>query len=257
MMIINADDFGYSSEINRAIVESFHRGYCSSTTLMANMQGFEEACSLIHEKKLLNHTGIHLVLTEGVPLTDKIKKSPRFCNSDGIFNMSRKVRFWVLSADEKKAVAEELRAQIAKCRKNGITLTHADSHRHAHEEWAIAAIVIDICREEKIPYFRLTRNCGQGSALAKRMYRHFLNQRIRKAGLARTRYFGSAKDVFFLLEKRGVGRVGDSIEVMVHPGFDSRGSLIDWVDGSVLSDTIGRLKSGSSAVSFSGHNWVE
>lgn len=240
-MIINADDFGFSSDINRAVIDSFKKKLCSNTTIMANMPGFDEACQLVHEHKLLNYAGIHFVLTEGVPLTDDIKKCSRFCNSDGILNMSRGMRFWRLNIEEKRAIAKELRAQIGRCREYGLTITHADSHRHAHEEWAIAHVVIDLCRSEGIPYLRLARNCGQGRTLAKRMYRHILNRKIRKAGLSRTMYFGSAKDVLFLFGGKGGGSIRNSIEIMIHPGYDEKGALIERTDGLYLSDIMSRF----------------
>jgi chitin disaccharide deacetylase len=40
---INADDFGLNSSVNKAIIEAFDNNYINSTTLMANMPGFDEA----------------------------------------------------------------------------------------------------------------------------------------------------------------------------------------------------------------------
>ena len=48
-LIINADDFGYDSDVNHAILTSFSKGFCSSTSIIPNMPGFEEACQLCHE----------------------------------------------------------------------------------------------------------------------------------------------------------------------------------------------------------------
>src|SRR4051812_23191276 len=78
-MIINADDFGYSSSVNAAILKAFEEGLVSSTTVMANMPAFEEACAAAHERKLLGHVGAHLVLTEGETLTEPIRRCRRFC----------------------------------------------------------------------------------------------------------------------------------------------------------------------------------
>ena len=83
--IINADDFGMNSEANKAIIHSLKNGICSSTTLISNMSGFEEAVSLIKENNLNNRVGIHLNLTEGVPLTKGILKSPLFCDKMALF----------------------------------------------------------------------------------------------------------------------------------------------------------------------------
>lgn len=77
-LFINADDFGLNASVNKAIVESFNSGLINSTTVMANMPGFEEAVNLIHEYKLDRNIGVHLVLTDGLPLTEEIKSMNLF-----------------------------------------------------------------------------------------------------------------------------------------------------------------------------------
>ncbi|HEY7181078.1 MAG TPA: ChbG/HpnK family deacetylase, partial [Blastocatellia bacterium] len=42
-LIVNADDFGLTSGVNRAIIEGHTRGAITSATLMANMPGFDAA----------------------------------------------------------------------------------------------------------------------------------------------------------------------------------------------------------------------
>jgi predicted glycoside hydrolase/deacetylase ChbG (UPF0249 family) len=254
-MIINADDFGYNSSVNKAIIESFEKGYCSSTTIMANMPGFEVAYHLVHENRLLKHTGVHLVLTEGIPLTDEIKRCVRFCNSEGIFNMSREIRFWRLNTEEKRAIAREIRAQVAKCRRHGISITHADSHRHAHEEWALSSVVIDICHEEGIPYLRLARNCGPQQKFYKTIYRQILNYRFKKAGLSRTLYFGSAADYAYLIGERGLSDITRSAEVMLHPAYNEQGMLVEKQDGIPLNEIMNMIKPDHLAESFAGCKW--
>ena len=60
-IIVNADDFGMSAETNRAIVGAFENNVISSTTLMTNMRGFDEACELAHRHRLLGMIGLHLI----------------------------------------------------------------------------------------------------------------------------------------------------------------------------------------------------
>lgn len=45
-VIFNSDDFGYSYGVNYGIVDAYQRGILTSTTLMANMPGFEHAVKL-------------------------------------------------------------------------------------------------------------------------------------------------------------------------------------------------------------------
>src|SRR4051794_35950963 len=68
--IINADDFGCNSNFNAAIVSCFEKNLINSTTIMVNMEGFEEAVKLASIHGLKNSIGLHVNLTGGRPLTD-------------------------------------------------------------------------------------------------------------------------------------------------------------------------------------------
>jgi hypothetical protein len=237
-LIINADDFGYSASVNQAIIQSFQLGYCTSATLMPTMLGFEEACQLAHEQGLTHAVGVHFTLTQGQPLTDDIKKSPRFCDAHGVFHLKRKKRILYLTGHEKKLLANELTAQASRCRKMGIPIARADSHNHIHEEWAIGSVVIDVCRKMGIPYLRLARNCGANHAVIKQWYRLLLNQRIKIANLADSRYFGSVDDYLYLIQNKAFIYSTDTIEIMIHPDLDENAALIDRVSRKFLAPII-------------------
>src|SRR5713226_2934153 len=66
-LIVNADDFGFTSGVNRAIVEAHSRGVVTSSTLMANGAAFAEAAQLAKTVPKLS-VGCHVVLTDGVPV---------------------------------------------------------------------------------------------------------------------------------------------------------------------------------------------
>lgn len=215
-IIVNADDFGLSAETNSAIVEAFERKVISSTTLMANMPGFEDACELAHQHRLLGKIGLHLNLTAGYPLSSAIRRCPRFCDNVGKF-VGRQSRFR-LSKKERLAVETEIGSQIKACLDRGVCPTHLDSHHHVHTEWAIGATAITVARQYGIKAIRLSRNCGRGIDVVHRLYKLAYNTRLRMYGLAKTRYFGASEDVREIL-----GTASGDIEVMVH--FSSDNSL--------------------------------
>lgn len=66
-LIINVDDFGYCSGVNRGIIESHQNGVLTSTTMMCGMPGFDEAVNLAIENPKLG-VGVHLTLTSGYPV---------------------------------------------------------------------------------------------------------------------------------------------------------------------------------------------
>lgn len=254
MLIINSDDFGLDERVNKAIVDSFAAGLCSSATLMATMPGFEEACSLAHEHRLKDHLGLHIVLRDGFPLSEEIKKYARFCDSDGRLALESSPPLFSLDVSERHALAREIRAQIARCRANGIALSHLDSHYHLHNLWPILGVVIAVALSEHIPYVRLARNCGAGIGLKKRAYKTIVNGRLRSAGLSRTKYFGSVEDYLFLTEQ--IGSIDNSFEIMLHPVFHKEGFLVDAGDDQPLESRMRAVKSFRDAVSFNGANYL-
>ncbi len=66
-LIVNADDFGLTTEVNKGIIEAYRNGIVTSTTIMVNMPGFADAVEKIRCTPGLA-VGIHLNLTYGVPV---------------------------------------------------------------------------------------------------------------------------------------------------------------------------------------------
>ena len=129
-LIINADDFGLTSGVNRAIAEGNRSGVVTSATLMANAQASVAATDLAKAQPNLK-TGCHIVLIDGVPLTANL---PSLTNGSSRFRSSLKQ--FALDSLRKRIAAEEIQreaeAQIRKMQACGITLTHVDSHKHTH-----------------------------------------------------------------------------------------------------------------------------
>jgi hopanoid biosynthesis associated protein HpnK len=137
-LIINADDFGLTSGVNRAIVEAHECGIVTSATLMANGSAFDEAVSLARTRPQLG-VGCHVVLVDGAPLvrqtsTDGLLDprsrtggSPRFRESIGKF-----AALALLGRLAPEEIEAEVTAQIGKLQSSGIAVTHLDSHKHTH-----------------------------------------------------------------------------------------------------------------------------
>jgi hopanoid biosynthesis associated protein HpnK len=129
-LIVNADDFGLTSGVNRAIVEGNRSGIVTSATLMANAKASDAAIDLAMAQPSLK-TGCHAVLIDGVPL---IANLPSVAENPYRFRTSLKQ--FAMAAIRKQIAAEEIQreveAQIHKIQSRGITLTHLDSHKHTH-----------------------------------------------------------------------------------------------------------------------------
>lgn len=246
MLIINADDFGYSESVNHAIATSFSQGLISSTTIMANAPAFEHACELAKREGFADKIGIHLNLTEGIPLTDAIKKSRIFCDEHGRFGFKRFRHYW-LPSGEIALLRQEISQQIQRCRAHGITLTHADSHHHVHTELCISLAVAKELRRFGIPYLRLTDNVRPAS-LFRRTYKANLNFLIALHGLKGTNYFCDLNDIAAMEKQCGANDV--VVELMVHPAFSKDGALIDAEMKEPLLPAISRVPQRRKLISF-------
>lgn len=250
-IIINADDFGYNATVNRAIIKSFQRGLISSSSLMANMPGFEDAIGLVREHPFLQgKLGIHLNLTEGYPLSAAIRACPRFCHpSSGHFIYDRGASLFFLNAREQKAIYEELMAQLERVLSAGIRPSHLDSHHHIHTEWAIARLVARLGQAYGIRKIRLTRNMGQQKRGPKMLYKRIFNRWYLKgyAGIVAVDYFGDIRDWNFLQQTRPPA--GKNIEIMVHPLFNEGGELVDY-DQQDLQEQLGPVINLRNTISY-------
>jgi len=71
-IFINADDFGLDYLTNARISYCLLNKLISSTTLIVNMPGFNDAVKRIHKHNLSGKIGIHFNLTEGRPLSKEM-----------------------------------------------------------------------------------------------------------------------------------------------------------------------------------------
>lgn len=228
---VNADDLGMNEHNTKAIAEAFAKGLVTDTTMLANGEYFHEAIVMAKEQGFFDKIGVHLNLTEGIPLTQDILSCPRFV-TDGRFNKlyDRRKR---LTDAEKEAIYKELSAQVKRIRDAGVTLTHADSHHHIHTGIFIAPIAERVCRENGIHKLRIHRNAGS-IPFIKRLVKNSYNRRLVRQGFITTEYFAYVRDL-------GGGEIPDNTEIMVHPDFDKNGVLIDRsgvVDGCPAGDPL-------------------
>lgn len=133
-LIINADDFGFTSGVNRAIVEGHTRGVVTSSTLMATGGAFSEAVGLGKTLPQLS-VGCHVVLIDGEPVL-KSSEIPSLAEAngsgrfrDGLKSFAARALLGRINPNEVEA---EAGAQIRKLQGAGIAVTHFDAHKHTH-----------------------------------------------------------------------------------------------------------------------------
>lgn len=141
ILIVNADDFGLSSEVNRGIIEAHTRGILTSTTLLANSPAFSEAVELAGKNAGLG-VGVHLNLVRGRPLSPA-GEVPLLVDSDGMF---RRFRVKRLTGEFLEQAEAEYRRQLRRVIEAGVTPTHIDFEKH--HAWQ-GPLYIAACRAAK------------------------------------------------------------------------------------------------------------
>ena len=132
-LIINADDFGLTAGVNRAIVECHRAGSVASATLMANSAEFARAVDLARAHPKLG-VGCHVTLVDGEPLSPAAQVGSLLLPGTQSFRLSAAdfARAAVRKQIAPQDIATEAAAQIRKLQDAGVKVTHIDTHKHTH-----------------------------------------------------------------------------------------------------------------------------
>jgi chitin disaccharide deacetylase len=250
ILIVNADDFGYTPGVNRAILECSNRGPVRSTTLMAAAPAFDDAVRLAKSEERLA-VGVHLTLTELKPVLPP-ERLAGLAGPSGLLPAGLgALAACLLRSDARASVAAELRAQVARVVDHGIRPTHLDSHKHVHLLPPVMECAAQIARDFSIRWVRnpfehpssllFCRELGWGqrrlffTQYAKgrlcALFGPSFQSAVKRAGLRTPdRFYGIS--FTGLMNRRIVERLLENLppgvnELMVHPGIcdeDLRGS---------------------------------
>lgn len=223
-IIINADDFGRSHEINLAIVKCFQMGYIQRTTLMVNMPYADEAVELARENGFFDKVGLHLNLGEGQPVNIKTKKT--FLCSDEKFNScvnKRRFPAWriVINNSDRSIIRDEINSQILKYVEYGFCCKHMDSHRHIHYNMGVLFSVMPLIKKYGFKSIRV-RNDDKGGSLIERVAYKLI---LKKLSIKHADYFFSLREWNGFIDKSMYA--DKRIELSVHPFLSSDGEIVD------------------------------
>jgi chitin disaccharide deacetylase len=131
-LIINADDFGVSEEVNEAVIRAYKEGVLTSTSLMVTGAAFDQAVKLAKQNPGLS-IGIHLVTVVGKSVLSH-SEIPHLVNREGNFSNNPTVAGlkYYFSPSARRELRKELSAQFEKFHSTGLPLSHIDGHLHLH-----------------------------------------------------------------------------------------------------------------------------
>lgn len=235
-LIINADDFGINSNVNEAIVNCFQKNIINSTTLMANMDGFDEAVELAKLHGFETHIGLHVNLIEGKSLTDLSGTGLTDSNGFFIMNAIKNYRIYY-SSELRLKIKNEILAQYKKLLEHGIEPTHIDSHLHVHILPYLVSVFVAVTKEKNQTLRIVTVTKRKNLFIV--FYNILLNSYLKANKIQFSDKFGNAK--FFENYLNTNKNVQQVFEIMVHPAM--KGNEIVEIYANVnLEERITKLK---------------
>ena len=244
-LIVNADDFGLTLGVNRAIAACHQRGIVSSTTLMATAARVEDAIALAQQMPGLG-VGCHIVLVDGEPLLPPSEVRSLLVPGTNRFyqGIGELVRALARGRFRPEEIEAEAGAQMKRLQQAGVRLSHFDSHKHTHmfppilrpllraaAAHGVRAVRSAFEPPEMIPYGEARGNPGlllrkYGLALLRACLQRRWLQAVREAGLATTEgslgmvSTGSmtSEGLRSMLRRMPEG----TWELVCHPGYNDR-----------------------------------
>ena len=197
-LIVNADDFGFTRDVNEGILEAHRNGILTATTLMATGPAFEHAVALARQAPQLD-VGAHLVLVgaPGFPPTP--------------------ARLAAAVALGRIRIYDQLARQVQRILDAGIRPSHLDTHKHSHILPPVLDAVTRIAREFRIPWVR------RPIPLRVPFVQASLQRRLIRSGCRTTDHF-AGYEMTGRYEARHLAALIRSLpdgltEFMCHPGF--------------------------------------
>ena len=155
-MIINADDFGLTQGVNRAIAQAHAAGIVTSSTLMASSAAFADAVAIAKANPTLS-VGCHVVLVDG-DCVSAPAVIPSLLGGTAS-ELERRLVPFVARALRGRIPESELRteiqAQISTLQAAGLAVSHVDTHKHTHIFPAVFKPLLQAARECRV---RAVRN---------------------------------------------------------------------------------------------------
>lgn len=243
-LVVTADDFGASPEVNEAVEHAHRDGILTAASLMVTGDAAADAVSRAKAMPTLG-VGLHLVLVEGRPALPP-EQLPALVGRDGRFRTDMVRAAVRIFADPRarSQLTAEVDAQFAAFAATGLPLDHVNAHKHFHLHPTIASAVLRIGPRYGMRAVRAPYEIGTRGIEAR--WAWLLQRRLRAAGmLVPDQVIGLAWTGHFTTERMRTALEAlpnGLTEIYTHPatgpypgcapGYDYRGEL------AALTDTL-------------------
>lgn len=227
-LIINADDFGWSKDINTACVTLASAGNLTSVSYMAN------SCINTHEelsrlKNLNISIGVHLNISTGKPVNPSTKHSPLVAQDGSFKENNKNTKEALLNTFRIDTIQNEFNAQIESVKGLGVVISHLDTHHHIAKNPTIAYVMARCAHKHGINCVRAPLGFKRKRSdilrrgiikLNQKIFEHYcLSSPILRFGLAKYSSWDQFKCTFAEWIKLSPWLPGYTAELNCHPSF--------------------------------------
>ncbi|MGN0522884.1 MAG: ChbG/HpnK family deacetylase [Eubacterium sp.] len=240
-LIINADDFGYNSQQNSAIIELLENNLITSTSLLTVAPNAKDAVEFSGKSKI--DVGVHLTINSD----DENKKWQSLSNANSFKNGLPHNQKDLIFKTKREDVRKELEKQYCFITRNGGTVDHADNHcatLYGINGRRFYIDAFDFCAEHKLPYRFpktsgfLERQLGRNVPKVLKKYQQMIVNAGKKRGvrmlddLVSNPWNMSRIGDYNTLEKYYLDAVDNCIdgvtEMFLHPALPIDGAQGEW-----------------------------
>ncbi|MBM3833904.1 MAG: ChbG/HpnK family deacetylase [Verrucomicrobia bacterium] len=157
-LIVNADDFGRSHAINRAVIRAHGEGILTTASLMVNGSAAAEAVELARQNPRLG-VGLHLTLVCGRSALPR-NEIPDLVDSSGHFRETpvKTGAAYFFQRRLRPQLQRELEAQFQRFHETGLVLDHVNGHLNLHLHPTVFALLMQNAKLWRLSAVRLTRD---------------------------------------------------------------------------------------------------
>jgi hopanoid biosynthesis associated protein HpnK len=156
-VIVNADDFGISTEVNEAVERAHNDGVLRAASLMVAAPATADAVARARRMPRLA-VGLHVVLVNGRPALPP-ERVPDLVDRDGRFptDLLRAGVTFFFRPGVRRQLEDEIRAQFERFAATGLQLDHVNAQNHMHVHPTVFGLILKVGREFGMRAIRLPR----------------------------------------------------------------------------------------------------
>jgi predicted glycoside hydrolase/deacetylase ChbG (UPF0249 family) len=162
LLIVNADDYGLTEGVSRAILTAHADGIVTSTSLLTLAPGFDKTVGWLEDHPALG-TGAHLAAVGEDPPLLSASEIPTLVTKRGSLHESWRTFLPLAAAGriDRDDLRREFTAQLERLGQTAVRLDHLDTHQNLHLWPMVRDVVFELGEGIGVRTIRVTRSAAR------------------------------------------------------------------------------------------------